>query len=158
MSDRNDPRVRELTYRLMEMAPDAPPFPQEATMQVPETKQRPPFLVWGAAAAAVVLLIGVPLILFRGGGTVDDPIAAPTTSTVVEPATTVPGTTSAPAEPTNEPPTVFLPIVTSGDCQQDLEELGDRDADIWYVFFSYNRLLGCIHTANRRAVGIVLVS
>lgn len=102
MSDRNDPRVRELTYRMMDMAPDAPPFPEEAPMKVPEQKQRPPILVWAAAAAAVVLLVGVPLILFRGGGTVDDPIAAPTTSTVVDqPTTTLPGdptTTVPPAE------------------------------------------------------------
>ena len=103
MSD-HDPRVRELTYRLMAMAPDAPPFPEEATMQVPEAKQRPPVLVWAAAAVAAVLLVGLPLFLFRGDDGTTDPattIAAPdtTTTTVVdEPTTTVaPGTTVAPS-------------------------------------------------------------
>jgi hypothetical protein len=143
MSDRNDPRVRELTYRLMGMAPDAPQFPEEATMQVPETKQRTPMLVWAAAAAAVVLLVGVPLILFRGGGTVDSPVgttvAASPTSTVPATTMTVPGTTSAPAVPTTQPPMVFLPIETSGDCQQDWEQREDRDVGTWYVFFGCDR-------------------
>ena len=93
--DRLDPRMRELTYRMMEMAPDAPPFPEEAiAMSVPATKRRPPMLVWAAAAVAVVLLVGVPLILFRGGEEPAGPattIAAPdtTTTTVEEPGTTV---------------------------------------------------------------------
>ncbi|MDJ0496732.1 MAG: Gmad2 immunoglobulin-like domain-containing protein [Acidimicrobiia bacterium] len=105
--DRLDPRVRELTYRLMEMAPDAPPFPEEAiAMSVPVTKQRPPMLVWAAAAAAVVLLVGLPLLLFRGGDEPTAPattIAAPdtTTTTVVdEPTTTMAPTTVAPGVPT----------------------------------------------------------
>ena len=102
-TDRFDPRVRELTYRLMEMAPDAPPFPQEATtMKVPETKQRQPMFVWAAAVAAVVLLVGLPLFLFRGGDGTTDPattVAAPdtTTTTVDEPTTTVPSNTTAPS-------------------------------------------------------------
>jgi len=106
-TDRRDPRVRELTYRLMAMAPDAPPFPEEATpMTVPEKKQRPPMLVWAATAVAAVLLIGLPLFLFRGGDESTDPattIAAPdTTTTTTEPAgtTMAPGTTLAPGVPT----------------------------------------------------------
>lgn len=101
MSDQ-DPRVRELTFRLMEMAPDAPPFPEEATMQVSETKQRQPMLVWAAAAAAVVLLVGLPLFLFRGGDATTDPattIAAPDSTTTTEPGeptTTVPMSTTVP--------------------------------------------------------------
>ena len=98
MSDQ-DPRVRELTYRLMEMAPDAPPFPEEAPMQVPEKKQRPPMLVWAATAVAALLLVGVPLFLFRGGDETPDPattVAAPDTTTTTEPGETTtsePGTT-----------------------------------------------------------------
>ncbi|MDJ0665270.1 MAG: Gmad2 immunoglobulin-like domain-containing protein [Acidimicrobiia bacterium] len=107
MSD-HDPRVRELTYRLMAMAPDAPPFPEEvAPMTVPEKKQRPPMLVWAATAVAAVLLVGLPLLLFRGGEEPTDPattIAAPDTTTTTladEPTTTVaPGTTTAPGVPT----------------------------------------------------------
>jgi hypothetical protein len=95
--DRPDPRIRELTYQLMGMAPDAPPFPEEATaMTVPATKKRRPMLVWATAAAVVVLLVGLPLFLFRGDGGTTDPattIAAPdtTTTTVAEPSTTVAG-------------------------------------------------------------------
>ena len=103
MSDQ-DPRVRELTYRLMAMAPDAPPFPEEAPMQVPEKKQRPPMLVWAATAVAVVLLVGLPLFMFRGGDDSVDPattIAAPDTTT-----TTEAGETTA----TDGPP----PVVTFG--------------------------------------------
>lgn len=72
-------------------------------MTVPETKQRPPMLVWVAAAAAVVLLVGLPLFLFRGGGEPAGPattIAAgdTTTTTVDEPTTTMaPSTTTVPA-------------------------------------------------------------
>nr|MDJ0953815.1 hypothetical protein [Acidimicrobiia bacterium] len=99
--DRNDPRVRELTYRLMEMAPDAPPFPEEApAMTVPEKKQRPPMLVWAATAVAAVLLVGLPLFLFRGDSGTTDPattIAAPDSTTTTEPGetTVAPGTTVA---------------------------------------------------------------
>ncbi|MCP4307525.1 MAG: hypothetical protein GY788_22155 [bacterium] len=101
-TDRSDPRVRELTYRLMAMAPDAPPFPEEATMKVPETKQRQPIFVWAAAVTAVVLLVGLPLFLFRGGDGTTDPattiVAGLATTTVAEPTTTVPGTTTVPSE------------------------------------------------------------
>ncbi|MCP3995655.1 MAG: hypothetical protein GY722_11395, partial [bacterium] len=97
-TDRSDPRVRELTYRLMAMAPDAPPFPEEApVMQVPEKKQRPPMLVWAATAVAAVLLVGLPLFLFRGGDEPVDPattIAAPDTTTTTEPGE--PSTTDGP--------------------------------------------------------------
>ncbi len=141
--DRLDPRVRELTYRLMEMAPDAPPFPEEApAMTVPATKQRPPMLVWAAAAAAVVLLVGLPLLLLRGGDEPTDPattIAAPDTTTTTvadQPTTTVAPTTTV----TTTPPEVLMPVVTSGDCRQDWEGLGEWDPSVWYVFFGCDRL------------------
>jgi hypothetical protein len=142
--DRHDPRVRELTYRLMEMAPDAPPFPEEAiAMNVPATKQRPPLLVWAAAAAVVVLLIGLPLILFRGG---DEPADSATTiaasdstatTTLADESTTAPETTSPPV--TTTPPEILLPVDTSGDCRQDWEDLGDWDPSAWYVFLGCDR-------------------
>jgi len=140
MSDRNDPRVRELTYRLMEMAPDAPPFPEEAiAMTVPTQKQRRPMLVWAAAALGVVLLIGLPLMLFRGGDEPADPattIASSETTTTTTVEDTVPPTTTVP--PT-EPPQILLPVTTSGDCQQDFEDLGEFDPGTWYVFFGCDR-------------------
>lgn len=98
MSDRLDPRARELVYRLMAMAPDAPPFPEEAAaMKVPETKSRSPILVWVAAAAAVVLLVGLPLILFRGG----EPSGPATT--IAAPTSAAPST-STPDSTTTAPP------------------------------------------------------
>jgi hypothetical protein len=99
MSDRFDTRARELVYRMMAMAPDAPPFPEEANaMNVPEpTRPRSPILVWVAAAAAVVLLVGVPLILFRGG----EPSGP--ASTIAAPTSTAP-TSSTPDSTTTAPP------------------------------------------------------
>jgi len=138
-TDRQDPRVRELTYRLMAMAPDAPPFPEEAPMQVPETKQRPPMLVWAATAVAAVMLIGVPLFLFRGGDEPVDPattMAAPdTTTTTTEPdeTTTAPETTTVTTQPSQVVP------MTSGDCKVDWESLENRDPGTWYVFYGCDR-------------------
>jgi spore germination protein GerM len=114
MSDQ-DPRVRELTYRLMAMAPDAPPFPEEATMQVPETKQRPPMLVWAAAAVAAVLLVGLPLFLFRGGDGTTDPA-----TTIAAPDTTTTTTTTEPGQPTTTVPGTTLPALVTAQTEVNL--------------------------------------
>jgi hypothetical protein len=97
-----DRKLRELTYRLIAMAPEAPPFPEEAMVQLkpspvpapPPARRRNP-LVWvGAAAVIALLVVGVPMMLFGGG---DEP--GPTT---VPPATQ----TSVPDDvtPTTAPP------------------------------------------------------
>ncbi len=109
MSDRMDPKLRELTYRLIAMAPEAPPFPEEAMVQLkPSTaparpsRRRSP-LVWVAAAAVVALVIvGVPLILFGPG---DDPgptTIPPATATTVPDVT--PTTVPDDVTPTTQPP------------------------------------------------------
>jgi hypothetical protein len=103
-----DPKLRELTYRLIAMAPEAPPFPEEAMVQLepsptpaPPARRRSP-LVWvGAAAVIALLVVGVPLILFSG----DEP----------GPSTMPPATqTSVPDDvtPTTEPTTTAPITVT----------------------------------------------
>ncbi len=69
----SDSKLRELTYRLVAMAPEAPPFPEEHMVQV---KQAPvparPARTWrpitvGVLATAFVLLIaGIPMFLLGG--------------------------------------------------------------------------------------------
>lgn len=98
MSDPMDTKLRELTYRLIAMAPEAPPFPEEPMVQLkpapapaPPARRRSP-LVWLAAAAAITLLVvGVPLFLSRGDTT-------PTVPPATQP--TVPGDET----PTTTPP------------------------------------------------------
>ncbi len=99
MSERRDSKLRELTYRLVAMAPEAPPFPEETMVQVqkPSTPARPartrrPVLVLAAAAALVALGVGVPVLLF--GGSDPTPTVPPATAGP-QPVTTVPATTVA---------------------------------------------------------------
>jgi len=83
MSDRLDSRIRELAYRLLYMAPEAPPFPEESmtTLKTPSRGPRRPVLVWAAAMVGALVLVGVPLFLLR-------------TSDSAGPATTVPPASS----------------------------------------------------------------
>lgn len=104
-----------MTYRLMAMAPDAPQFPQEAAMNMSETKQRSPGLVWTVAVLAVVLIVGLPLLLFRGGGDSADDMtttlaATSTTVTTQVPTTNDPQQTTTTVTPTpiQESFSVFL--------------------------------------------------
>jgi len=97
MSDHMDNKLRELTYRLIAMAPEAPPFPEESMVQikpspVPAPARRRSPLVWVAAAAVIALVVvGVPLFLFRGGDTTPTlPPASVTTLPDVTPTTAVP--------------------------------------------------------------------
>lgn len=97
MSDQ-DSRMRELTYRLTAMAPDAPPFPEESVMKAPNNKQRSPVMIWAAAGLAVVLLVGVPLLFFRGGDEGPDEAAPTSAPTVTATSVPVTGPTVAPEE------------------------------------------------------------
>lgn len=102
MSDQIDVKLRELTYRLIEMTPAAPPFPEEPMAQLKPSptpaspaRRRSP-LVWAGAAAAIALVVvGVPLLLLRGTST--------TPATTVPPATAV--TVPDAVTPTTTPPT-----------------------------------------------------
>lgn len=110
MSDRMDSKLRELTYRLIEMAPAAPPFPEESMVQVKPApspvapvRKRPP-LVWvGAAAVIALLVIGMPLLLFGAGDEGAPAVSAPAPTVTVPPSATVPPTTV--PSPTAAPPT-----------------------------------------------------
>lgn len=103
MSDRHDARMRELTYRLMRMAPPAPPFPEEPLTQLtpsPSPRRRSG-AVWAAVAAAVVLVaIGVPALFTLTG---DNEVVATTAPT----STQAPSTTAA---PTTEAPDTSAPL------------------------------------------------
>ncbi len=87
MSEPMDSKLRELTYRLMAMAPEAPPFPEEEMVQLNPSpaparsaRYRNPLMWVGVAAVAALLIVGVPLLLLRGG-------SAPNPSSTVPPAT-----------------------------------------------------------------------
>lgn len=100
-----DQRMRELTYKLIQMAPEAPPFPEEPLTQLkphptPTTKgpARRGLPTWaiaaGVAAIAIVLAIGLPLLFLAGGDGVE-----PATPTTTPPPTSVPVTTLPPTTP-----------------------------------------------------------
>jgi hypothetical protein len=95
MSDEMDTKLRELAYKLIEMAPSAPPFPEEPmvkldTRPAPASTWRRSPLVWVAATAvAALVVVGVPLLLL-GGGTEPPPATEGPTPSVTSPVTTVP--------------------------------------------------------------------
>ncbi len=96
MRDRLDAQMREMTYKLMAMAPEAPPYPEvPVTKLMPEKapkfqeqarRSRRPVAVWVAAAAfGLVLLLALPVFLLNRGGTgpVGPTTSAPPTSVPV---------------------------------------------------------------------------
>ena len=102
MSDRLDARIREMTIRLIQMSPEAPPFPEETMVQLrpspvtaqPPKRRRP---AWGLAVAAlaVIAAVAIPAVLL--GGRNNDAVeqtsttAPPTTETTAPPTTTTVG-------------------------------------------------------------------
>jgi len=108
MSEEMDRRMRELMGRMVEMAPETPPFPEETVTLSPARTRRSmrPVLVFAGAAAAV-LLVALPLILFRGDGGVDPAV---TTVPAPVPTSTVPetGTTAVPEAQVTMPVVVYL--------------------------------------------------
>jgi spore germination protein GerM len=114
MTEPHDRTMRELTYRLIQMAPEAPPFPEEPlTTLKPRSDQSPStppggprrgWLIAAAAAAAVVIAVAVPLVLFGGGS---DPVTGSTTTQA--PTTTVsPTTTLVPTPPVDASVTLYF--------------------------------------------------
>lgn len=96
-------KIRDLIARMVSMAPEPPPFPQEIVMsQNDAPSRRSPALIFGVAALAVVAL-ALPLFLWNNQG---DPVGGETTTTTTVPTgsstTTTPGstTTSTPASST----------------------------------------------------------
>lgn len=108
MSNEMDRRMKELMGRMVDMAPEAPPFPEEMVTVVPAKAKRSmrPTLVF-ATAAVVVLLVALPLLLFQGDGGVDPAV---TTVPAPVPTTTVPetGTTAVPELQVTMPVMVYL--------------------------------------------------
>ncbi len=95
MTDQHDQRLREMTFKLMNMAPKAPPFPETPVttlkpQKTPEVQGIPPRtrtwsgLAVAAAAFGLALLIALPVVLLNRG---DTPPANPTTT--VPPTTTL---------------------------------------------------------------------
>lgn len=128
MSDNADRTMRELVYRLVAMAPEAPPFPQEPTVQVrsPAQAGAPRRLVplpVVAIAAVVVIAFVLPMIFFR-----DDPSS---------PATTQPTTTTMTLAGQSG---LFWPQTSLEEVQraQELADAGDpeytwqRGGEWWY--------------------------
>lgn len=102
-----DRKMKDLMARIVDMAPEAPPFPEETVTLSPAPPQRRmrPVLVF-AATATGVLLVALPLLLFGG-----DSGADPAATTVPTPLTTVPTTpTTTVAEPVEAtlPVTIYL--------------------------------------------------
>ncbi len=100
-----DQRMRELTYKLIHMAPEAPPFPEEPLTQLkphptptPKGPARRGLPTWaiaaGVAAIVIVLAIGLPLLFLAGGDGVE-----PATPTTTPPPTSAPVTTLPPTTP-----------------------------------------------------------
>jgi len=106
MSDRLDARIRELTFRLIQMSPEAPPFPEETMVQLRPSApavtppKRQPRLAWAMAAVVVLAAIAVPALLL--GGPSDDVIDDATTTTLAGTTTTLTTTTVATAIPEPE--------------------------------------------------------
>lgn len=100
----NEKKIRDLMARLVSMAPEPPPYPEETPMVRHVTKkERRPALVFVGAAALVVLL-AIPLLLMTGG---EDPVVAgsstTTSTTVLDTSTSqppAPSTTSTVGEAT----------------------------------------------------------
>jgi len=123
MSDRTDSKLRELTYRLIAMAPEAPPFPEEPMAQLepyptPATPRRNLVRV-AVAGAAAIALIGTPLVLSNlDGATEPAPPATeatvPTTAATTIPDPTTPTTVDPAPGTTTVPETTALPALTPG--------------------------------------------
>jgi spore germination protein GerM len=111
MSGYDDQRMKDLADRLVAMSPEPPPFPEEVTLTQPRVSRSNPVLMFAGAAVIVLVLAAIPLLLFRGGGSVE-PIGSTTTSPVATtegsepsvtstgaPTTTVPGETTSSSAP-----------------------------------------------------------
>ena len=119
MRDPHDTKLRELAFRLAQMAPDAKPLPEESMVQLrpsrtsqstsPLTRRRSPWVLAGAAAAVVLILVGVPLLLGRLG-TDEPPVAtAPQGTTSIVPSTSTEAPTTTEPTPTTAVPAPLAP-------------------------------------------------
>jgi spore germination protein GerM len=102
MNEEMDRRMKDLMTRVVEMAPEAPPFPEETLTLSPAPAKRGlrPVMVF-AAAAAVVLLVALPLLLLQGDGGVEPAV------------TTLPAPTTTPSVPDTSAPDTTVPVEVS---------------------------------------------
>ena len=111
MHDNQDREMRKLVYRLTQMAPEAPPFPDEMAQLKHDPAPARQSLRTLVFAAALVIGIAVPVLLF-GGDSTAPPATGPTTSV---------------------PPVAngWIAFTTSGSAPSTAD--GDPDSDIWLV-------------------------
>ena len=112
MRDRDTNRMRELTYRLMRMAPPAPPFPEEPMTELKPTPppRRRPAAIWAAVAAVAVLVaIGIPAFLMQNDGSV---VTTPSTPASTPPTSPGSVTTPSTAPPSTSPVSDSVPSTT----------------------------------------------
>jgi Tol biopolymer transport system component len=84
MRDSQDQRMKELAYRLTQMAPEAPPFPKDDLVRlkndpapaIPTSRRTPVFVA--TLAGALVIAIAVPVLLLSGDSA-PPPATQPTT-------------------------------------------------------------------------------
>lgn len=101
----DDQRMKELADRLVAMAPEPPPFPEEEVVLSKHTKSYRPRPAVAFAGAALLVLIGaaIPLLFLDSNG--QEPVATtspPVTEAPPVETTQAPGTTE-PATETSEP-------------------------------------------------------
>lgn len=115
MSGYDDQRMKDLADRLVAMSPEPPPFPEEVTVTQPRISRPSPVLMFAGAAVIVLVLAAIPLLLFRGGGSVE-PIGSTTTSSVATTEGSEPSVTS-----TVAPTTTVAVETTSTTAPQTLQ-------------------------------------
>ncbi len=117
----NEKKIRDLMARLVSMAPEPPPYPEETPMVRHVTKkERRPALVFVGAAALVVLL-AIPLLLMTGG---DDPVVAGSSTTT---STTSP--VSSTSDPTASTTTTIVETTTSS--SETSTTSGPAEGSVW---------------------------
>lgn len=96
MPNTQDQKMRELVYRLVDMAPAVPPFPVADMgllngQPTPTGTTRKRKALVASIAAAFVIVIAAPVLVFLGDASTP-PASQPTTSSVTSPTTSVPST------------------------------------------------------------------
>jgi Immunoglobulin-like domain of bacterial spore germination/Sporulation and spore germination len=123
----SDEQLRDLADRVVAMAPEPPPFPEEVTVAPSELSRRwTPAVIVLVAAAIVVTVVAVPLILLAGTG---EPVSLPTTG---------------PTFPTTLPPTTLPAPTTYGSTSTMPESSGtiEREAVVYLTQIPENSVLG----------------
>lgn len=102
---RDDQRMRELANRLVAMAPEPPPFPEEEVTLTTHVKPSRPRPVLAFVGAAMLVLVGaaIPLLLNSTGRQPIGTTVPPPVNTTEAPGTTASSPTTEPATETTSP-------------------------------------------------------